>query len=145
MIPLAGNAQHWTAAEQEVLQAMNACLQASQDHDLEAWVACSHDDYTGWAYGRPAPINKTFLRKTAELSLAAGGELVSWSIQPLAMRIYGNVAVIHHYYYYLYRDPEGEEHDGRARWTDIMLKQGDRWVFIADHGGNDSMLHPAEP
>jgi hypothetical protein len=75
---------------------------------------------------------------------AAGGELVSCSIQPLAIKIHGNVAVIHHYYYYLRRDSEGEEEGGRVRWTDIMLKQENRWVFIADHGGEDSMLNPAE-
>jgi ketosteroid isomerase-like protein len=74
--------------------------------------------------------------------MAAGWELVDWWIQPLAVKIYGNVAIVHHYCYYISRNPDGEEESGRVRWTDIVLKQGNRWVFIADHGGDDSLLKP---
>jgi hypothetical protein len=142
MIPLAGNAQNWTAAEQEVLQAMDDCLQASKDHNQEAFLACVHDDFAGWNYGMPAPRNKEAIRRSWGLS---DQELVTWWIQPLTIKIHGNVAVINSYGYFPYRGSEGEEEWTRARWTDVMLKQGNRWVYIADHGGDDSMLNPAGP
>jgi hypothetical protein len=26
----------------------------------------------------------------------------------------------------------------QGRWTDILMKQGDKWVMIGDHGGRTS-------
>ena len=51
----------------------------------------------------------------------------------------GNAAVIHHYLYGYYRRPDGTLETRRSRWTDVLLNEGGRWSWIADHGGRDDL------
>ena len=30
---------------------------------------------------------------------------------------------------------EGKPMPERGRWTDIVMKKGDKWVLVGDHGG----------
>ncbi len=32
---------------------------------------------------------------------------------------------------------DGKKSSESGRWTDILLKQGTKWVMIGDHGGSD--------
>lgn len=48
------------------------------------------------------------------------------------------LAYVHYYYSYLYKDAEGKEKSSFGRWTDILMKQGDKWVMIGDHGRRTS-------
>ena len=36
------------------------------------------------------------------------------------------------------KGPDGKEKPSEGRWTDILMKQGDKWVLIGDHGGKTS-------
>lgn len=49
--------------------------------------------------------------------------------------MYGNIAFVHYYYDQVVKDAEGKEKSESGRWTDILMKQGDKWVMIGDHGG----------
>lgn len=104
-------------------------------------MACYHDDFLGWANDMPAPRDKAWQRVRAPLDYA-GSDVIASSIQPLAVRIYGNVAIVHYYLYRLSRDKAGKDIPARVRWTDVLLKQGNRWVWIADHGGADPGTKP---
>jgi hypothetical protein len=57
-------------------------------------------------------------------------------VKPVANRIFGDVAIVHYYYSMIYKDAEGKDKTDKGRWTDILLKQGNRWVMIGDHGGS---------
>ncbi len=50
----------------------------------------------------------------------------------------GNVAIVHYYYSTLIKNVEGKERNRSGRWTDILMKQGDKWVLIGDSGGRTS-------
>jgi hypothetical protein len=62
-------------------------------------------------------------------------DLVFLYLKPLEIRMHGNVAVI----LYIATDTRknkatGEETSSTAQWTDIAVKQGGKWKWIADHG-----------
>jgi len=135
-------AQTWSPAEKEVLQAIDDCLRAAKEENLEAWMACTHDDFVGFGYGSPNTWNKADARKNVPLRWA-NQDLIEWWIKPLAIRIVGDVAIIHYYGHELNRDKDGKETRSRNRWTDIMVKQGGKWVWIADHGGADPGVKPS--
>ncbi len=135
-------AQTWSPAEKEVVQAIDDCLRAAKEENLEAWMACFHDDYVGFLYWLPSTSNKADVRKNSPLNWE-NEDLSEWWIKPLAIRIVGDVAIIHSYGYYLERDKDGKETRSRFRWTDIMVKQGGKWVWIADHGGRDPGVKPS--
>jgi ketosteroid isomerase-like protein len=134
-------AQTWSPAQREVLQSLENCNRAAQTKNLEAELACYHEDFLGWAIDMPALRDKAWQRAQAPLEYAAN-DIVAWSVQPLAVLIHGNVAVVHYYQYVLSRDKAGKDTPARVRWTDVLLKQGNRWVWIADHGGTDPGTKP---
>ena len=101
-------AQTWSPAEKEVLQAIDDCERAAKEENLEAWMACYHDDFVGFRYGFPNTLNKADFRKNVPL-VWANEVLIEWWTKPLAIRIVGDVAIIHYYGYSLDRDKDGEE------------------------------------
>ena len=58
--------------------------------------------------------------------------------KPVGIAIHGDVAFVHYYYTVLQKNAKGEEKTIQGRWTDILTKQGDKWVLIGDHGGQKS-------
>jgi hypothetical protein len=52
----------------------------------------------------------------------------------LAIKIHGNIAIVHYYFTDVSKHGE-EEEMVQGRWTDILIKQGDKWIMIGDHGG----------
>lgn len=135
-------AQTWSPAEKEVIQAIEDCVRAYKEEDLEAFMACYHDDFVGFQYGQPSTRNKADVRKSIPLGWANSDVVESWT-KPLNILIVGDVAIIHYYDHSLERDKEGKEKSYRYRWTDIMAKQSGRWLWIADHGGLDPGVKPS--
>ncbi len=62
-------------------------------------------------------------------------EILLHEVRPVSIQVYGNVAIVHYYYVLVYENAEGSEKTSRGRWTDILMKQGNMWVVIGDHGG----------
>ena len=55
---------------------------------------------------------------------------------PTDIKIHDNIAVVHYYYSTLEKDPKGGEKRSNGRKTDVLIKQANKWIIIADHGGN---------
>ena len=56
-------------------------------------------------------------------------------IKPVGINIHDNVAIVQYYYSRILSDVEGKEKTISGRWTDVLMKQEDKWVMIGDHGG----------
>ena len=93
-----------------------------------------HDDYMGWSVDAPMPASKASSNKWMSF-WAANNSIAMYEITPLTILIHGDVAVAHYYYSSVSKDKEGKMDNVQGRWTDILVKQGDRWVLFADHGG----------
>jgi ketosteroid isomerase-like protein len=130
-------AQTWSAAEKEVLQAMEDCGRAYMEEDLEAVAAnCYHDDYVRFRRPAPTTFNKADVLDSTQM-FWADNDVVRWTAKPLAIRIVGNVAVVHFYVYAMVQDKEGKRRFQRNRHTDVWVKEEGKWSKIADHGGSD--------
>ena len=68
--------------------------------------------------------------------IVAMGMVNEVEVTPVGMGIHGDVAVVHYYFTYAYESPDGKRGSDRGRWTDVLVKQGDKWVLFADHGGS---------
>jgi ketosteroid isomerase-like protein len=55
--------------------------------------------------------------------------------QPAAIEIQGDVAFVDYYLSQVINDTNGKEKPLSERWTDILTKHGDKWLFVGDHGG----------
>ena len=129
-------AHDWSDAQVEVWNHVETYWELSANEDLEGFMSYFHDDFLGWAQGQWFPTNKADRRAYIERSFETS-ESVFYTLKPAGIKIHGDVAIVHYYYTRTFVDASGEQHSDAGKWTDILMKQGDRWVMIADHGGSD--------
>jgi hypothetical protein len=132
-------AQSWTPQQRAVLDRINACHQILMERNPQAELECYHRDFVGWRNSMPATRDYAHIRMEIERNASDpnAARVIAVSIQPLAVLVQGNVAIVHYYSYISTRTSAGVMTEQRSRWTDILLNEGGRWAWIADHGGVD--------
>ena len=128
------SAQEWSDKQKEVWKNVETYWNLDVKRDLEGVLSYFHDDYSGWFNRSALPSNKASTSKSFAHFFETTKILLQ-EIQPVAIKIHGNMAIVHYYYSRLVKDVEGKERNRSGRWTDILMKQGDKWLLIADHGG----------
>ena len=130
-------AQEWTAGQKEVWKNVEAYWDLWAKRDLEGFLSYFHTDYSGWFNRASLPSDKASIRKWVGHSFKTW-RISVYEVNPVAIKIHGNVAIVHSYYSLVRKDAEGKESNRSGRWTDVLMKQGDKWVLIGDHGGPTS-------
>ena len=131
LLPLTVQGQEWTPEQQETWAWEVACLETL---DLETKGACFHDNFIGLGIGEAEPTTKTNRMQVFAETLEAN-ELVSFDLRPLAINLRGNTAILIYEAAIVIRNrATGEESRPVIRWTDVAVREGGRWSWIADHG-----------
>lgn len=130
-------AHEWSAAQKEVWKTVETYNSLFDKGDLEGFMSYFHNDYRGWIYQAPVPTDKSKVRKFVERDMKSEKVLFS-DLTPAEIQIYGNVAIVHYFWTSTSKGSEGKEETASGRWTDVLMKQGDKWLLIGDHGGRTS-------
>lgn len=129
-----GFGQEWSAQQKEVWKNVQTYWDLDAKRDLEGFMSYFHEDYSGWFNLDALPSNKAGVRKFLSHNFKTTKVLVQ-EIKPVAIKVHGNIAIVHYYFSEVVTDAEGKERNRNGNWTDILMKQGDKWVLIGDHGG----------
>jgi len=129
--------QEWSEQQKEVWKNVETYWDLDTKRDVEGFLNYFHSDYSGWINRSALPSSKGQVGKWIAHGFETTKVLVS-EIKPVAIKIHGNIAIVHYYYSRLVKDVEGKQRSRNGRWTDILMKQGDKWVLIGDHGGGTS-------
>jgi len=124
----------WSAAQQEVWKNVEAYWAMIAKGDVDGFLAYMHEDYAGWSLSSPVPESKATSAKYLRF-FATRGTTEFYDITPVAIVVHGDVAIVHYFYYEVSKNAEGKTRTEHGRWTDVLIKQGDRWVLLGDHGG----------
>lgn len=127
----------WSDAQKAVWSNVEAYWTMWSKGDVAGFMGYMHDDYMGWSVDAPVPASKASSNKWMSF-WAANNSIAIYEVTPVAISIHGDVAVVHYYYSYVSKDAAGEHHNEQGRWTDILVKDGARWLLYADHGGGGS-------
>ena len=128
-------AQQWTSEQQEVWKTVNAQWQA--DKDGKNWVdEFVHPDCFGWNNSNPMPSNRNNINRWFK-AYQSISKTLEYQITPAAIIVKGNFAIAHYYYVVLNENYDKKIERETGRWTDILIKEGDKWLFIAWQGGAD--------
>ncbi len=130
-------AHEWSAAQKEVWKTVEAYNAAFDKGDIETFMSYFHSDYRGWIYTAPVPSDRATVRKFVEYAMKSSKVLLS-NLTPTEISIFGNVAIVHYFWTSVEKSADGKEETNSGRWTDVLMKQGDRWMLIGDHGGRTS-------
>ena len=130
-----GRGQELSPEQQEVWQTVESYWQCFAQGDAECFLRHLHDDFSGWTHSHALPRDKGDMAQYLPLGFRTTETLIH-DVDPVAIKLYGDFAIVHYYYTRTYGDRLGEIKSDAGKWTDILMKQGDRWLMIADHGGS---------
>ena len=94
-----------------------------------------HPQFLGWSMSRPAPLDVAAERGGTEAFLAQY-DWESYTLEPVAIRIVGEDAIVHYYYREVVRPSAGgaaQQEDGRA--TQVLRRVGRRWKTLTIMSG----------
>jgi ketosteroid isomerase-like protein len=131
------SAQEWSVAQKEVWKSVETYWELGAEEDLDGFMSYFADDYLGWSTSSAMPGTKADVRKWTAHDFKTN-QMVLRTLKPVGIAIHGDVAFVHYYFTGLQKNAKDEEKTTRGRWTDILKKQGNRWVLIGDSGGSTS-------
>jgi ketosteroid isomerase-like protein len=120
--------------QQEVWKTVETYWALDAAGNTQEFLSYFHADYKGWSYGNVLPGSKQRAAKFIAHGHKTTKTLVT-DLQPVTVRVHGNMAYVHYLFVRIVKDAEDKEKRETGRWTDILLKDGAKWVMIADHGG----------
>lgn len=130
-------AQQWTTEQLEVWKTVQTYTDIANKGDVEGFLNYFDESFLGWPYGSDAVHNKQIRAEWIKYYLPINTTVMS-TITPEAIWVKGDFAVVHYFYTDITKDKDGKTSLSSGRWTDILMKKGNKWVMIADHGGPNS-------
>ena len=128
------SAQQWTDEQKAVWAGVDAYWAVSMTDKPMDFLSYFDDSYVGWSYDTEAPGNKTDVKKSLSY-WTTKGKVVYYTITPAKIWVNGDFAFVHYYYTQVTESPDGKPNTEKGRWTDILMKKGDKWMLVGDHGG----------
>lgn len=133
LVPSRVSAQEWSAAQKEVWKNVEAYWALDAAGNTAGFLEYFHADYSGWSVDNALPADKATAQRFLAHSHQTAKTLLH-HVQPVAIKIHGDIAIVHYYWTSITQRGDKEKSQS-GRWTDVLRKQGDKWVLIADHGG----------
>jgi hypothetical protein len=133
---LAGTAaaQTWSPEQQELWQLEQQQWKMSAAKDL-SWIdTMVHPNMHFWETGSPMPRDKASLKHWARFE-SDGGTVLQHELFPISATITGNVAVVQYHYMIATENYKKERETVTGQYTDVLIKENGRWMFIAWAGG----------
>ncbi|MBI3037771.1 nuclear transport factor 2 family protein [bacterium] len=129
--------QELSLAQREVWKNVEKYWDLVMQGDLEGYLSYFHSDFSGWQNQEMLPDDKETRRKF-ETHDYLTTKVLMYDLKPASIRIFSNFAIAHYCFTIVYKDSAGKERTSHGRWTDILMKQGEKWVLVGDHGGKTS-------
>jgi len=119
--------QTWAEEEESVWKMEEKYWEYWIKRDIEGLMTLIHKDFIGWPSSSEMPSDKEDGRKFVKKFLAQT-KLFTFELKPAAIKIIGNVAVVH--YFLILKDSEGSQVGSTYRITHTWMKQDGRWYVI---------------
>ena len=136
LVASAASAQTWSAEQQELWKLEDQQWKMSADKDA-SWIdKMVHPNLSYWDNDQAAPRNRASLSRWNRYS-NANSTVQEQELFPISMTITGNVAVAQYRYTVARENYKKEREVVSGRYTDVFIKDGGQWKFIAWAGGDD--------
>lgn len=121
----------WAQADEaKIWKNEEAYLESLKNGDSVGMIAFWHEDGVGWPSATPQPFSNKESRRAYLKELIAQTKVVSFTIKPGAIKIFGDVAVIHYSVDWIRQGSEGNEEKMKTRITHTWMKQDGKWKII---------------
>lgn len=128
------SAQQWTDEQKAVWAGVDAYWKVGLSDNPDDFLNYFDDSYFGWSYENEAPGTKADVQKSSSY-WNKKGKMKYYTITPARIWVNGNFAYVHYYYTQVTESTDGKPNTEKGRWTDVLMKKGDKWMLVGDHGG----------
>jgi hypothetical protein len=136
VIASSASAQTWTAEQQEIWKFEELQWKMAAEKDL-TWIdKMVHPSLSYWDTEQPGPQNKASLARWNRYT-STNTTVLEQELFPISATITGNVAVVHYRYSIASENYKKERETVTGRYTDVLIKEGGRWLFLGWAGGDD--------
>jgi ketosteroid isomerase-like protein len=122
--------------ETDVWIAVEAQWDANENGDKDWIDRMLMDNFYGWANTTPAPRSKSSTRMWERFNNEQG-KIVAHELYPLEIVVEGDTAIVHYLFSSAFEDKKGDVETTHGRYTDILVKTKDGWMFLGWHGGDE--------
>ena len=129
-------AQTWSPEQQELWQLEQQQWKMSAAKDLSWMDTMVHPSMRYWETGDPMPRDRASLKRWGRYS-NENGTVLEQEIFPISATITGNVAVVQYHYMIARENLKKERETVAGHYTDVLIKENGKWLFIAWAGGDD--------
>jgi ketosteroid isomerase-like protein len=121
----------WAQADEaKIWKNEEAYMEFLKKGDLEGMVAFWHEDGVGWPMATPQPFSNMESRRAYLEGLFAQTKVVTLKINPVSIKIFRDVAVVHYLVDWVIQDSEGNQENKKTRITHTWMKQDGKWKII---------------
>ena len=129
------SAQTWSPEQQEIWQFEEQQWRMAKEKDL-SWVdTMVHPNLSYWDTDQPGPQNKASLARWSRYG-STSTTVLEQELFPISIAITGNIAVVHYNYSLASENLMQERETVSGRYTDILVKENGRWLFLSWAGGD---------
>ena len=132
----AASAQASSQDQQEIWKVEQQQWKMSAAKD-NGWIdALVHPNLKYWETGAPMPRDRASIKQWSRYDNESS-TVLEQELFPISTTITGNVAVVQYYYMLARENYKKERETVTGHYTDVLIKDGGRWQFIAWAGGDD--------
>lgn len=129
-------AQTWSAEQQEIWKFEQTQWQMAKDKDMSWMDTMVHPNLSYWDIDQQSPQDKASLGRWTRYN-SGNNTVLEQELFPIAITITGNIAVVHYRYVVARENYKKDRETVSGRYTDILMKDGGKWLFISWAGGDD--------
>jgi hypothetical protein len=130
-------AQTWSTEQQELWKLEEQQWKMAAAKDTSWMDTMVHPNLRYWETGDPMPRDRASLKRWARYN-TENSTVLEQEIFPISATITGNVAVMQYHYIIASENHKKERKTVTGRYTDVLVKENGRWLFVAWAGGDDS-------
>lgn len=129
-------AQTWTPEQQAIWQFEDQQWKAEAAKDA-SWIdTMVHPNLRIWSASDAMPRGRDSLKKWSRIGYE-DDTTREYEIFPISATITGNVAVVQYRYMLAYETYDKKRKRVSGRYTDVLVKENGRWMFLSWTGGED--------
>jgi ketosteroid isomerase-like protein len=106
--------------------------------DLPSYKELWHPDFVGWPSVSSRPVRKDHITDWITTSTAKGLHLKSYSLEPAASQMTGNIVVVHYWVTAVWADKDGRGDPHTLRIMHTWLKGDKGWQIISGMSAPES-------
>jgi ketosteroid isomerase-like protein len=129
-------AQTWSPEQQEIWRLEEQQWRMAAAKDLSWIETMVHPNLNFWASDQPMPRGRASLARWARYD-STNSTVREQELFPISVTITGNVAVAQYRYQVASENYKKERETVTGRYTDVFIREGNRWLFTTWAGGDD--------